>query len=76
MCIRDSCYEADLEEIAKNDYVLTPGRYVGASEIEEDAEAFDEKMARLTQTLKAQFAESVELEEAIREKLKGIGYEF
>lgn len=70
------CYEADLEEIAKNDYVLTPGRYVGASEIEEDAEAFDEKMARLTQTLKAQFAESVELEEAIREKLKGIGYEF
>ena len=70
------CYEADLDEIAKNDYVLTPGRYVGAPEAEEDTEPFDEKMARLTATLKTQFAESAELEDAIRENLKGIGYEF
>lgn len=70
------CYSATLEEIAKNDYVLTPGRYVGAPEQEEDSEPFDEKMKRLTATLAEQFAESAELEKAIRENLKGIGYEF
>ena len=70
------CYSADLAEIAKNDFVLTPGRYVGAPEVEDDGEPFAEKMARLTETLKAQFAESTELEAAIRKNLKGIGYEF
>ena len=70
------CRSATIEEIVKNDFVLTPGRYVGAPDVEEDAEPFDEKMRRLTSTLKTQFAESAELEKAIRENLKGIGYEF
>jgi type I restriction enzyme M protein len=67
------CKSATLEEIASHGYVLTPGRYVGAEALEEDDEPFEEKMARLTQTLEAQFAESAKLEAAIRENLKGLG---
>ena len=70
------CYSATLEDIQKNDYVLTPGRYVGAPEQEEDSEPFDEKMKRLTALLNTQFQESAELEKEIRKNLKGIGYEF
>jgi len=68
------CKSATLEEIASHSYVLTPGRYVGAEELEEDDEPFEEKMARLTKTLEAQFAESAKLEAAIRENLKGLGF--
>jgi type I restriction enzyme M protein len=67
------CKSATLEEIASHSYVLTPGRYVGAAELEEDDEPFEEKMARLTKTLEAQFAESAKLEAAIRENLRGLG---
>ena len=67
------CKSATLEEIASHSYVLTPGRYVGAEELEEDDEPFEEKMARLTKTLEAQFAESAKLEAAIRENLRGLG---
>lgn len=67
------CKSATLEEIASHSYVLTPGRYVGAEALEEDDEPFEEKMARLTKTLKAQFAESAKLEAAIRENLRGLG---
>lgn len=66
---------AKLEEIANNDYVLTPGRYVGLAEVEDDGEPFEEKMARLTSELSEQFKQSHELEDQIREALKGIGYE-
>lgn len=68
------CFSATLEDIKKHDYVLTPGRYVGAAEQEEDSEPFEEKMQRLTQELKAQFAESAELEAAIKANLAGLGY--
>ena len=67
------CKSATLEEIASHSYVLTPGRYVGAEELEEDDEPFEEKMARLTKTLETQFAESAKLEAAIRENLRGLG---
>lgn len=70
------CYAAKLEEIAKHDYVLTPGRYVGAAEQEADGEPFEEKMQRLTAQLKTQFAEGAKLEEQIRKNLAGFGYEF
>lgn len=81
---QDSKYEdvpgfvkvATLEEIAANDYVLTPGRYVGFADAEEDSEAFEEKMQRLTAKLGEQFAEGAELEKEIRANLKKIGYEF
>lgn len=69
------CYSASLEDIKKHDYVLTPGRYVGAAEQEEDGEPFDEKMIRLTSQLKEQFAESDRLEAEIKTNLAGLGYE-
>jgi len=69
------CYAATLEEVAKHDFVLTPGRYVGAPEQEDDGEPFSEKMARLTEQLKAQFAESDRLEAEIKRNLGGLGYE-
>ncbi len=68
------CASADLADIQKHDYVLTPGRYVGAEEIENDGEAFAEKMARLTKQLKAQFEESDRLEAEIEKNLAGVGY--
>lgn len=70
------CFAATLEDIKKNDFVLTPGRYVGATEQEEDAEPFAEKMARLTQQLKVQLEESAELEKQIKANLGGLGYGF
>lgn len=69
------CYSASLDDIKKHDYVLTPGRYVGAVEQEADDEPFPEKMQRLTALLKKQFEESDRLEKAIKENLAGIGYE-
>jgi type I restriction enzyme M protein len=68
------CKSAKLEEIAAHGYVLTPGRYVGAEETEDDDEAFEEKMLHLTQKLEQQFEESARLEAAIRENLRGLGY--
>ena len=54
--------------------MLTPGRYVGAEEIEDDGEPFEEKMQRLVAELRAQFDESAKLEKAIKANLKGLGY--
>jgi type I restriction enzyme M protein len=68
------CKSAKRAEIAEHGYVLTPGRYVGAEEVEDDDEPFDEKMQRLTSKLYEQFAESRKLEKAIRKNLEGIGY--
>jgi type I restriction enzyme M protein len=69
------CKSANLEEIKKSDYILTPGRYVGLPEEEEDSEPFDEKMERLTGELSQLFEESDKLTEEIKKQLKGIGYE-
>ena len=69
------CKVATLEDIAAQDFVLTPGRYVGIADEEEDAEPFEEKMQRLTSELGDLFAESHRLEATIREKLAGIGFE-
>lgn len=68
------CKESDLEEVRENDFILTPGRYVGLAEQEDDGEPFEEKMTRLTTELSEQFAKSKELEEQIRKALGGIGY--
>jgi type I restriction enzyme M protein len=67
------CKSATLENIQSHGYVLTPGRYVGAEEVEDDDEPFEEKMQRLTQKLEEQFAESAKLEAAIRQNLKALG---
>ena len=68
------CKSATIDEIRGHGHVLTPGRYVGAAEVEEDDEPFEEKMKRLTGQLEEQFAEGARLEKAIRENLKGLGY--
>lgn len=70
------CKSAELELLEKHDFVLTPGRYVGAAAEEEDGEPFAEKMARLTAELKGQFEEGEKLEEEIRGNLRGLGFEF
>lgn len=69
------CKSASLDDIKKHDFVLTPGRYVGAQAQEDDGEPFAEKMARLTNQLKEQFAESERLEAEIKRNLAGLGYE-
>jgi len=69
------CKSVKLADITKHDYILTPGRYVGAVEQEVDGEAFADKMARLTSQLKNQFEKSDELELQIKDNLKGLGYE-
>jgi type I restriction enzyme M protein len=56
--------------------VLTPGRYVGAEEVEDDDETIAEKMQKLTENLGEQMAKGVELDALIRQKLGGLGYEF
>jgi type I restriction enzyme M protein len=69
------CAAASTEEIAKQDYILTPGRYVGLAEETGDGEPVEEKMARLTGELSGLFAESRKLEKEIRKRLGAIGYE-
>ena len=73
--VKGFCAVADLNEIEKHEYILTPGRYVGIEEVEDDGEPFEEKMARLTSELSDMFKKSHELEEEIRKKLGAIGYE-
>jgi type I restriction enzyme M protein len=70
------CFSADLTVLESHGFVLTPGRYVGAEEIEDDDEAFSEKMTSLTQKLAEQMAKGAELDQLIRQKLGGLGYEF
>ena len=72
--IQGFCKTTTLDDIKKQGYILTPGRYVGAKEEEEDSEAFEDKMKRLTTELTEQFRKSKELEEHIRKNLSGIGY--
>lgn len=69
------CKSATIEEIRAHGYVLTPGRYVGAEEIEDDDESFDEKIKRLVSQLEGQFAEGAKLENEIKRNLKHLGFE-
>lgn len=70
------CKAATIDEVRASNYVLMPGRYVGTEAEEDDGVPFEEKMNALTATLAEQFAKSRELEEKIRENLRGIGYGF
>jgi len=69
------CKSAMLDEISGHGFVLTPGRYVGAADVEDDGEPFAEKMATLTAQLRDQFAESARLEGIIKENLARLGYD-
>lgn len=68
------CKSATLDDIKANDYVLTPGRYVGAADIEDDGIAFEDKMRDLSQTLFAQMKEAETLDKVIRQNLEVLGY--
>ncbi len=68
------CKSATTKEIEKHDHILTPGRYVGIEEVEDDGEPFEEKMERLTGELYKQMGESRRLEEAIKKNLEELGY--
>ena len=73
--VKGYCAAVDTSEIGKQNYILTPGRYVGIEEQEDDGEPFEEKMARLTGELSEMFKRSHELEGEIRKRLGTIGYE-
>jgi type I restriction enzyme M protein len=68
------CKSASLEEIRAHGHVLTPGRYVGAEDVEEDDEAFEEKMPRLAAALRERFAKRAVLEKQVNANLEGMGY--
>ena len=70
--VKGFCKSVKLEEIQKHSHILTPGRYVGTEDIEEDPEEFDKKMKRLTFELAEQFKKSHELEKQIEDNLKHI----
>lgn len=73
--VKGYCAAVTTEDIAKQDFILTPGRYVGIEEQEDDGEPFEEKMTRLTGELSEMFQRSHELEDEIRKRLGAIGYE-
>ena len=68
------CKSATLEEIEAHGSVLTPGRFVGAAEAEDDGVPFEEKMAKLAAELFGEMAEAQELDNIIRQNLKALGY--
>jgi len=72
--VKGFCAVASTEDIAKQDYILTPGRYVGIEEQADDGEPFEDKMKRLTSELKDMFEQSNHLQNEIKEKLKAIGW--
>ena len=69
------CAVRSLDDIKAQDYILTPGRYVGIADQEDDGEPFPEKMERLTSELSGLFAESHRLEAEIKKQLGNIGFE-
>jgi type I restriction enzyme M protein len=73
--VKGFCAAVNTEEIARQDYILTPGRYVGIAEQDDDGEPFDKKMTRLTSELSGMFKRSHELEDEIRKRLGTIGYD-
>lgn len=73
--IQGFCKSATLNEVEENNYVLTPGRYVGTEDIEDDGVSFEDKIAEITQNLSAHFRESIELQERIKANLKKVGIE-
>ena len=69
------CKSANIQDVRKNNYILTPGRYIDFKEIEDDGVDFDDKMKLLAVTLKEQMQKANALDEAIKENLAKIGYE-
>jgi len=72
--IKGFCESLKREEIEKNSFVLTPGRYVGIADVVDDGISFEEKMEKLTSTLKEQFFKEQEMNEEIKKQLEKIGF--
>ncbi len=68
------CKSATIDDIRQHNHILTPGRYVGAAEVEDDGEPFEEKMARLTAALREQTEQAAKLDKLIWANLEDIGY--
>ncbi len=73
--VQGFCKSATLMEVEENNFVLTPGRYVGTEEVEDDGISFEEKVTEITSNLTSQFAKSIELQETIKKNLLRIGIE-
>jgi type I restriction enzyme M protein len=71
--IQGFCKSATLKEVEENNFVLTPGRYVGTEEVEDDGVSFEDKVAVITENLKSHFGKSIELQERIKQNLKKVG---
>lgn len=74
--IQGFCKSATIDEVKANNYVLTPGRYVGTEEVEDDGILFEDKVAAIAENLKTHFQESIELQKRIKANLKKVGIEF
>ena len=73
--VKGFCAVVSTDDIAKHDYILTPGRYVGIADVEDDGELFEEKMERLTGELSDLFRKSRDAEDEIRRQMKSVGFE-
>lgn len=73
--IQGFCKSATIKEVEENNFVLTPGRYVGTEDIEDDGISFEDKVAMITENLKSHFEQSIELQERIKLNLKKVGIE-
>ena len=73
--VQGFCKSASLKELEDNNYVLTPGRYVGTEDVEDDGISFDEKINAITEKLKTHFEEAIALQERIKTNLKKVGIE-
>jgi type I restriction enzyme M protein len=73
--IQGFCKSATLKDVEDNNYVLTPGRYVGTEDVEDDGVSFEEKISGITENLRVHFQQSIELQERIKENLKKVGIE-
>ena len=71
--IQGFCKSATIKEVEENNYVLTPGRYVGTEDVEDDGISFEDKVAEISENLSAHFKESIELQERIKQNLKKVG---
>lgn len=73
--IQGFCKSATFKEVEDNNFVLTPGRYVGTEDIEDDGISFEDKIAVISENLKSHFEQSILLQERIKENLKKVGIE-
>ncbi len=71
--IQGFCKSATIKEVEDNNFVLTPGRYVGTEEVEDDGVSFEEKVSAISENLKSHFEQSIQLQERIKENLKKVG---